>query len=167
MAYIGDNQILFNAQIHGLVNIDNEYNPESENPQSGIAVAQALSGASGVKYITEYVEAHQLENGIYIIDGDNGGEVFFNNDTIYQAIGTQNLYYGMVLVTTDTIAEAKQITVFAKDENNFTPQIFITYVDGDGNYIDGMTRIFVDKGYVDEQIASLREEIGGIENGSY
>ena len=125
-------------------------------------VEVALS--SGVKHITEYVEPHQLEDGIYIVDNDNGGEVFFNNDTIYQAIGTQNIYYGMVLVTTDTIAEAKQITVFAKDENNFTPQIFITYVDGDGNYIDGTTRIFVGKDYVDEQIATLQAQIDELKN---
>lgn len=120
-------------------------------------VEVALSG--GVKYITETVEPHQLENGIYIVDGDNGGEVFLINDEINEVMGTQTFCYGWVLVTTDTQIEAKQIIFFTKDEANYSPQIFITYVDGDGNYIDGMTRIFVGKDYVDEQIATLQAQI--------
>lgn len=41
MAYLGNKQVSFSAEIAGLVNIDREYNPESENPQSGKAVAEA------------------------------------------------------------------------------------------------------------------------------
>ena len=42
MAYVNDKKIL-NVEMFGLVNIDQEYNPESENPQSGIAVAEAVN----------------------------------------------------------------------------------------------------------------------------
>ena len=138
---------------------DLEFDPESENAQSGIAVAQALSGASGVKHITEFVEAHQLEDGIYIIDGDNGGEIFIDSYEIYDVTGFQTLCYGTVFVATDTMADAKQITVFAKDEHQWTPQICSFYVDNDGNCLEETEKIFVDKKYVDEQIAKVKAMI--------
>lgn len=45
MAYINNEHIYFVAEATGIVNIDNEYDPTSYNPQSGIAVAQAVEKA--------------------------------------------------------------------------------------------------------------------------
>ena len=50
------------ANINGLVNIDQNYNPESENPQSGKAVAEALanipSGSGGGSItVDDYLDA--------------------------------------------------------------------------------------------------------------
>ena len=42
MAYINGEEIL-NVEFTGIVNVDQEYTPESENPQSGKAVAQAVA----------------------------------------------------------------------------------------------------------------------------
>ena len=39
------------------------------------------------------------------------------------------------------------------------PRILITYVDSDGNYYEDSTALFVDKKYVDEQIALLQSQI--------
>lgn len=47
MAIINGKNVVLSANITGLVDVDTEYNPESENPQSGIAVAQALAGFTG------------------------------------------------------------------------------------------------------------------------
>lgn len=117
-------------------------------------VEVALSG--GVKRITESVEPHQLEDGIYIIDGDNGGEVFFNNIAIGDIVGNQSIYYGALFVTTDTYIGAKQTTLFIRDELTWLPRILITFVDSDGNYYEDSTAVFVDKKYVDEQIAEVK-----------
>jgi hypothetical protein len=47
MAVINGKNVVLSANITGLVDIDNEYNPESENPISGKGVAQALAGFTG------------------------------------------------------------------------------------------------------------------------
>lgn len=145
---------------------DLEFDPESENAQSGIAVAQALSGASGVKYIRECVSAQELEDGIYIIDGENGGELQFASEEAND-YGFFCLRSGFVFVSYDCNLGGKKISCFSTDEMYWYPILFTTTLDEEGYSIADTTDVYVSKKYVDEQIATLREEIGGIENGSY
>ena len=145
---------------------DLEFDPESENAQSGIAVAQALSGASGVKYIREYTDVHTLEDGTYIIDGENGGEVWFGCDEANE-YGFDYLTSGFLFVSYDFGLSLKKISCFSTNTTDYFPILFTVYLNEDGSSADDLTTIYVSKKYVDEQIATLREEIGGIENGSY
>ena len=142
--------------------IDQDYNPESENAQSGIAVAQALSGASGVKYIREYVEAPDLEEGIYIVDNINGGSVWFSSKKFDETFYTNELYDGMIIVSYNYMLSAKQIVVFSSDNTYYSPKIFMCYVTEDGTYYDDCSDVYVSKSYVDEQIATLQSQIDEI-----
>ena len=126
----------------------------------------ALSGASGVKYIREFADAHKLEDGTYIIDGENGGEVWFGCDEANE-YGFDYLTSGFLFVSYDLNMSAKKISCFSTNTMDYFPILFTTYLYEDGSGVEGMTDIYVSKSYVDEQIATLREEIGGIENGSY
>ena len=50
MAYINDKEVVFSSNFNLTtlnVDVDQQYNPNSENPQSGKAVAEALAGVSG------------------------------------------------------------------------------------------------------------------------
>ena len=42
MAYVNGKQVLFSANFRGIVDVDQTFNPTSENPQSGKAVAEAI-----------------------------------------------------------------------------------------------------------------------------
>ena len=113
---------------------------------------------NGIKYITEGVDLTQLEDGIYIIDGDNGGQINILNDELFELMQTSDFFYGMLFVTTDNQMGAKEITVIAKDEAMWYPQIFTVFIDNEGNYLEG-TKVFVDKTYVDEQAKVTNDKI--------
>ena len=55
MVYINGVPFFGELHIDGLVNVDQTFDPESENPQSGKAVAEAMGTVVGVEsiYITE------------------------------------------------------------------------------------------------------------------
>ena len=151
----------FEEAINNMPKPDLEYNPESENAQSGIAVAQALSGASGVKYITESVTAPELEDGIYIVDSSNGGSVFFASEKFGETFDYNELYDGVIIVSTDNTFSAKQIVVLSRDYTNYCPKIYMCYVFEDGTIDDSFADIIVSKTYVDEQVAPFKN-INGI-----
>lgn len=157
-----------------LENIDQSYNPTSENAQSGVAVAEALSGVNGIKYITEQIEAKDLEFGLYFIDGNNGGYVtFYINecDNLFRLIGASEIYEGVIIVSPSLIYD-KAFSVFTSDTSGYYSLFNIGYLEN--QYSDTDITIYANKNYVDEkraalqaQIGELREQIGGIENGSY
>ncbi len=135
--------------------IDQNYNPESENAQSGIAVAQALKGASGgsgIKVITEEVNAGKLDYGIYYIDGNNGGWVNLPKvaiDTTFSG--------GMIFVSPNADFGGKQVNVFAIS-SDVLPVILTYTFDEDGNYMD-IYNEFVSKTYVDAHFTTLQRQI--------
>lgn len=68
MAYLNGVQHALEVQVTGLVNVDQSYNAQSENPQSGVAVAQALADAvfdaSGVTVDQQYnPESENAQSG--------------------------------------------------------------------------------------------------------
>jgi hypothetical protein len=69
MAYINGNEVLFSAQLNGIVNVDQTYDPESENPQSGKAVAEAVAGVGGewqlLNDITLTEAVSRIDSGSY------------------------------------------------------------------------------------------------------
>ena len=120
-------------------------------------------GGDGIKVITEEVNAGELDYGIYYIDDSNGG-----------CVNVPDNYYvdGMVFVSPSAGLSGNQVTICGLS-SDYSP-IIVSYIyDEDGNYMDIYDE-FVSKTYVDgkvknlqKQIETLREEIGGIENGSY
>lgn len=135
---------------------DLEYNPESENAQSGIAIAQAMSGVNGIKYIREYVLAKDLDYGVYIIDEDYSGEVDFEDNVFNEFLYTTTVTSGAVIVS--PYAGSKRFTVFCVEASAYQPIAFET-IYGIGKYETDWTHVYTNKQYVDEQIASLQAQI--------
>lgn len=82
MAYIEGKNVVLSANITGLVDIDTEYNPESENPQSGIAVAQAVAeaaGSSDVNIVSLDTDTTHADNDIYNANDVNSVIIETNN----------------------------------------------------------------------------------------
>lgn len=133
---------------------DLEFDPESENAQSGIAVAQALSGASGVSAIVEEVNAGELDYGIYYINGNEGGYVIFPDKEIDN---------GTVFVSPYAEMSGKQVTICGVSTDFQLPFIASYVYDEDGNYMDIYDE-FVSKTYVDASINGLQKQIDELKN---
>ena len=130
--------------------VDKDFNPESENAQSGIAVAQALSGGSGISAIVEEINAGNLDYGIYYIDCNNGGCVNVPDDNYYVD--------GTIFVSPSADLGGKQVSILGIKPDLQTP-IIVSYVyDEDGNYMDIYDE-FVSKTYVDASVRGLQKQI--------
>ena len=136
---------------------DLEFDPESENAQSGIAVAQALSGASGgsgISAIVEEVNASELDYGVYYIDGNEGG---------YVILPDKEIDSGTVFVSPYIEISGKQVTICGISTDLQLP-IITSYVYGeDGNYMDIYDE-FVSKTYIDMVENRLQKQIDELKN---
>ena len=124
-------------QIKGGGDVDQTYNPESQNAQSGIAVAEALAGLP-VKYIESLdpdnkLKLRDLESGTYILYGKFNP---FNGSTSICTFSTGMLV--SVIKTTDT----SYIQIFYS-KNNAIQYLEITdesYTRKDAKLVDMETR---------------------------
>lgn len=136
------------------VTIDCEYNRDM-----GKVIDNAIKENNGIKYIRESVEAHQLEDGIYIIDELNGGSVYFASDKFSETFDYNDLYRGVIIVSNDESLTAKQIVVFSRDNSFYIPKIFVTYITEEGTFVDESTDAFMPKSYIDEQVKITNNKI--------
>lgn len=136
------------------VTIDCEYNRDTKK-----VIDNAIKEVNGIKYITESVEANTLEEGIYFIDGQNGGEFYFGDPDINAVTETDCFMDGAVIVTLDEVLGGKRITIISKNFVDYQPILFSVLIDNDGMCMDYTTTLYVSKHYVDEQIATLQSQI--------
>lgn len=72
MAYVGDKKVLFNAQINGLVNIDNEMSADSENPVQNKTIANNVANAlkgNATGNIIAINDVSPIEHGLNLFVG--------------------------------------------------------------------------------------------------
>ncbi len=88
MAAIINKNVTLAANITGLVDVDHEYNPESENPISGKGVAQALAGFEGGNGSVEIPEnVETIDNKVTTIDENSTDIQYPTAKAVYDLIG--------------------------------------------------------------------------------
>ena len=136
-------------------NFDNAVNEVNGQLET---INETVKNVNGIKYITETVEAKDLEYGIYFIDEANGGCVTFDSLAVTNVTWTNEFFNGIVFVS--SYWGDKRFTVFELDSGFVLPIIFETvYSFGLEKYTEDLTFQYANKNYVDEQIASLQAQI--------
>ena len=125
-------------------------------------LAQAMSGVNGIKYITEWTLIQNLEDGVYFVDVNNGGEVGISDAGILMDTFGGSIYTGMIISNYDAFIEAKRIIVLGNHFADDVPVIVTTFVNTDGTFIRDYDTVYVSKKYVDEQIAVLQAQVDEI-----
>lgn len=110
-ARINGSNITFSADITGLVDIDQEYNPESENPISGKGVAQALAGFTGGADLPKNVES--TDNKVTEINENSTNEQYPSAKAVYDLFGNIEIVGGVEDV--DKIKNSIGNTTYIKD----------------------------------------------------
>jgi hypothetical protein len=135
-----------------VVNVDKDY------------VDDAIKEVNGIKYITESVEAHSLDYGVYMIDNNEGGFVtFYDGETqnITDIILGQELYGGVIIVSKDLVYD-KMLTCFSTNSSGWAI-IFCVGV-SDNEYGDADTLSFATTKDLKGDIAFLQAQIDELKN---
>lgn len=115
MAYINGQEVLFSAQFSGITNIDQTYNPESENAQSGKAVAEALKTVGQWQLIEEITLTEDVASIEKIFAENKYKEVCFYGDfsaptatysSIYITLYSQLGYGGFTQLNSDSAIQS-------------------------------------------------------------
>lgn len=113
---------------------DQAYNPESENAQSGKAVAEALESLGGLAAnatpITEACNVWELESGIYSVDTDaTGAMVSLSNAGDW-------FYYGLLTIADTTSSYGGKTFLVLGCDENYTSVVRIGVVDLEGSPVE-------------------------------
>lgn len=87
MAYINGNKAI-NVNFTGLVNIDQSFNPESSNPQSGIAVDEALFSKANLQF-------KERADDFFFVSGDveDGSHIYTLENMVDESAYMHSLYF--------------------------------------------------------------------------
>jgi hypothetical protein len=127
-------------------------------------VDDKIKEINGIKYITESVEAHSLDYGVYMIDNNEGGFVtFYDGETqnITNIILGQELYGGVIIVSKDLVYD-KMLTCFSTNSSGWAI-IFCVGV-SDNEYGDADTLSFATTKDLKGDIAFLQAQIDELKN---